>query len=192
MWEQMPPAASTFAPTSDPLFYAIHWISAFFFLLLTVILLYSVVKWRRKTEDQPAASNVTHNSALEVTWTVIPLIIVMVIFVWGWQSARDMTLAPKDALTYKVVAKKWDWTITAPRRRRLGRGGQRDLGAEGQGLCAGHEQQGRAAQLLQSRPFRVKRDVIPGRYQDAVVQADDARRRSTCSAPSTAATGTRR
>ena len=163
-WDQMPPAASTFAEDVDGLFYFVHWVSAFFFVLLTAILIYSVIKWRRKTEDQVAVSNVTHNTGLEVTWTVIPLIIVMVIFVWGWKSARDMTIAPRDAATYKVVGKKWAWSITQP--------GDLESDSLTNEIWL---QKGVPAKLVMSSmdvlhsfyipAFRAKRDVVPGRYQ---------------------------
>jgi cytochrome c oxidase subunit 2 len=110
----MPPQASTFAADIDALYQFTFWISIFFFVLITGILIYSLFKWRRRSEDQPAASNETHNTPLEVTWTVIPLIIVMIIFAWGWRGSLDMTVAPPDALTYQVTARKWEWAITHP------------------------------------------------------------------------------
>ncbi len=109
---QLPIGASNFVEDFDGLFYFTMWTCIFFFVLILVILLYSVVKYRRKTIDQPAASNVTHNTTLEVVWTVIPLIIVMVIFAWGWKGSLDMQVAPADAMPIKVQAKQWNWTFT--------------------------------------------------------------------------------
>ena len=162
-WDQFPPPASTFVDDVDGMIVFVHWVSAFFFVLLTGILVYALFKWRRKTEDQPAASNVTHNTPLEVTWTVIPLVIVMVIFVWGWKSARDMTIAPKDALTYKVTGQQWSWAITHPG----------DL--ESDSVDEMYVPKGVACKLVMRSTdvlhsffipaFRAKRDVVPGRYQ---------------------------
>lgn len=165
----MPPQVSTFAKDVDGLYEFTFWISIFFFVLITGILVYSLVKWRRKSEDQPAASNETHNTPLEVTWTVIPLVIVMIIFAWGWHGSLDMTVAPPDALTYQVKARKWQWLITHP----------------------GHTQPanneiwvplGRPVKFItQSEDvlhsffipaMRCKRDVLPGRLQMVWFQAE--------------------
>ena len=105
---QMPKLASTFHDV-DGLFYFTYAVCIFFFVLILGVLLFSVVKYRRKTDDQPAASNVTHNTPLEVVWTVIPLIIVMIMFAWGFKGSMDMTTVPLEASrnTYKATAKQW-------------------------------------------------------------------------------------
>jgi cytochrome c oxidase subunit 2 len=158
----MPPQVSTFAPDIDALYEFTFWISAFFFVLITGILLYSLVKWRRRSEDQPAASNVTHNTPLEVTWTVIPLIIVMVIFAWGWKGSLDMTVAPPDALTYQVQAKKWSWSITHPNHTEpLNNTIYVPVGRPVKFITS-------SVDVLHSffvPAMRAKRDVLPGRLQ---------------------------
>ena len=110
---QLERLASTFGHV-DGLFYFTYVVCIFFFVLITAVLGYSVIKYRRKTYDQPAVSNVTHNTPLEVVWTVIPLIIVMVMFAWGWKGSLDMTVVPADARQYKAVAKQWNWTFYYP------------------------------------------------------------------------------
>lgn len=158
----MPPQVSTFAESIDNLYALCFWVSVFFFVLITAILVFSLVKWRRKTEDQPAASNETHNTALEVTWTVIPLIIVMVIFAWGWRGSLDMTMAPPDALTYQVRAQKWSWSIKHPNHTEpLSNEIWVPLGRPVKFVMS-------SADVLHSfflPAMRVKRDVLPGRYQ---------------------------
>lgn len=110
----MPPAASTFAPDVDGIYELTLWTCAFFFFLILGILLYSIVRWRRRTPEQPAASAVTHNTTLEVAWTLIPLIIMMVFFAWGWKGSIDMSVAPVDSLQYQTKAKQWSWEIYHP------------------------------------------------------------------------------
>ena len=78
---QLPKLASTFHDV-DGLFYFTYIVCIFFFVVIVAVLLLSVVKYRRKTWDQPAASNTTHNTPLEVVWTIIPLIIVNVYPSW--------------------------------------------------------------------------------------------------------------
>ncbi|HLU40438.1 MAG TPA: cytochrome c oxidase subunit II [Planctomycetota bacterium] len=158
----MPPQVSTFAGDVDGLYQFTFWISLFFFVLITGILVYSLFKWHRKTEDQPAASNETHNTTLEVTWTVIPLIIVMVIFAWGWKGSLDMTVAPPDALTYQVRARKWSWSITHPNHTApLTNEIYVPLGRPVKFITSSED-------VLHSLFFpamRAKRDVLPGRLQ---------------------------
>src|SRR5690349_24083384 len=77
-WGQLTQLSSTFKE-GDTLFYFVLVVCIFFFVLIPVVLGWSVFKYRRRTIEQPAASNVTHHTMLEVVWTVIPLIIVMVI-----------------------------------------------------------------------------------------------------------------
>lgn len=112
---QLPVLASNFGDVDD-LFYFTTIVIIVFFLLILGLVVYSVVRYRRKTLEQPPASTVTHNTQLEVIWTVIPLIIVMVIFAWGWKGSLAMTVAPAEAAQneYKVQGSQWKWLITHP------------------------------------------------------------------------------
>ena len=159
---QLPVQASTFGPDVDGVYYLSLWICAFFFFLVVGVLFLAVVKFRRKRPDQPAASMVTHNTPLEVAWTVIPLIIVMVLFAWGWKGVVDMTTAPAGCLQYEAVGKQWEWQITHPDSKApvinemwvpLGKDVKVHLYSE---------------DVLHSfyiPAFRTKRDVLPGRQQ---------------------------
>ena len=159
---QLPVQAGDFEHV-DGLFYFTYAVCIIFFVLITGVLLYSVVAHRRKTWDQKPLSNVTHNTPLEVVWTVIPLIIVMIMFAWGFKGSLDMTTVPHEAQrnTYKAVAKQWNWSFTYPNGT--------------QGIGEVYVELNKPVQfILQSTgvlhafyvpSMRVKRDVIPGRYQ---------------------------
>jgi cytochrome c oxidase subunit II len=161
-WGQLPKLASTFDHV-DGLFYFTYAVCIFFFFLILGVLLFSCVKYRRRTWDQPAASNVTHNTPLEVVWTVIPLIIVMVMFAWGFKGCLDMTTVPHAASlnTYKATAKQWNWSFTYP--------------DGSQSFNEVWVQKDKPVQfLLESTDvlhafflpsMRVKRDIVPGRFQ---------------------------
>jgi len=158
---QLTELASTFGHV-DALFYFTYVVCIFFFVLITAVLLYSVVVYRRKTYDQPAASNVTHNTPLEVTWTVIPLIIVMIMFAWGFKGSLDMLTVPSDARRYTALAKQWNWTFSYPNDAvksynevwvEVGKPVEFLL----ESIDVLH------AFFLPSQ--RVKRDIVPGRYQ---------------------------
>jgi cytochrome c oxidase subunit 2 len=162
-WGQLEPLASTFDHV-DGLFYFTYVVCIFFFVLITGVLALSVVKYRRKTFDQPAASNVTHNTPLEVIWTIIPLIIVMVMFVWGWKGSNDMLVAPADARQYKAVAKQWNWTFSYPGSKVQS---YNELWLEVDKPAAFTLQSTDVLHAFFLPGMRVKRDVVPGRQQTA-------------------------
>lgn len=159
---QLPVQASTFVGDVDGVYYLCLAICGFFFFLVTGLLAYSVLKWRRRTPDQPAASDVTHNTALEVAWTVVPLMILMVLFAWGWKGALDMTVAPADSMQFQVVGQQWEWQVTHP-------------GSPGPVINEMWVPINTNVKVtLYSNDvlhaffvpaFRIKRDVLPGRYQ---------------------------
>lgn len=160
---QLPKLASTFGHV-DGLFYFTYAVCIFFFVLIVAVLLFSVVKYRRKTWDQPPASNTTHNTPLEVVWTVIPLIIVMIMFAWGYLGARDMTIVPLEASrnTFKASAKQWSWTFSYPNDAAQSYNEVWiPLGKPAQFLLESSD----VLHAFFLPAMRVKRDVIPGRYQ---------------------------
>lgn len=153
--------ASTFDHV-DGLFYFTYAVCIFFFVLIAGVLGYSVVKYRRKTFDQPAASNITHNTPLEVVWTVIPLIIVMVMFAWGWMGSIDMTVVPADARLHKAVAKQWNWTFYYPNDAVPS---YNELWLEVGKPAAFTLESTDVLHAFFVPAMRVKRDVVPGRNQ---------------------------
>jgi cytochrome c oxidase subunit 2 len=159
---QLPPQASTFATDMDPLFIFVWVVCAFFFFLILGVLFYSAVKYRRVSEDQAPASNATHNTALEIAWTIIPLIIVMVVFAWGFYGAKDMLVAPADAHNVRVVASQWKWEFThpgasAPATNELWVPWNEDVKLTTSSMDVLHS--------FSIPAMRVKRDVLPGRNQ---------------------------
>jgi cytochrome c oxidase subunit 2 len=125
-----------------------------------------VVKYRRRGEDT-LTTGVAHNTTLEVLWTVIPTVLVMVIFVWGFKSFIKFYVAPKDALEVKVTGQKWFWSFDYP----AGANTVNELTVP----------VGKPIKLLMSSKdvlhsfyvpnFRIKRDVLPNRYQVAWFEA---------------------
>lgn len=162
MLAQLPPAASTFASDVDGLFYFCMWVSIFFFFFIAGVLVFTTVQNRRRTETQPAASNVTHNTTLEVIWTLVPTIILMVIFAWGWKGNLEQSVAPGDALQYRAVAKQWNWSFYHPGANRA------SVGKFWVPVNKPVKFTTSSTDVLHSfyvPAFRAKRDVLPGRYQ---------------------------
>jgi cytochrome c oxidase subunit 2 len=165
MW--MPPRVSTVAHHVDWLFNFILAISVFFFLLIVVLMVVFVIRYRRR-EGQQAEVSPSHNMALELTWTVIPLILVVVIFFFGFRGFLDMTTSPANAYEILVDGQKWNWRFTYPN-------GYVDSNL--------HVPVQRPVRLVMTSAdvihslyvpaFRIKSDVVPGRYSKAWFEATE-------------------
>ena len=84
--------------------------SLVFFILITVVLVYFAIKYRRKSEDEETPY-ITGSEPLEIIWTVIPSILLIVLFVYGYVVFKDMRTPPKDAVEINVQGKQWLWTF---------------------------------------------------------------------------------
>ena len=167
---QLPPAASSFTESVDGVFYFTLWLCGIFFFLILGLLLYAVVRYRRKTEEQPPASMTTHNTALEVTWTVIPLVLIMILFAWGWRGVMDMTTAPAGALSYEVQGRQWSWGVKHP-----GDKSYVTLSPDNPAPVKMYVPVNKNVKVVMHSTdvlhsfyipaFRIKRDVLPGRNQ---------------------------
>lgn len=163
----LPPQSSTVAPQVDYVFDLIFWICAFFFTLIIALMVYFVVKYRHRPGHVESRTS-NHNDVLEVTWSVIPALLTVVIFVEGVNSYLNMRQPPPDAYEIDVIAKKWNWTFIYPN------------GVVSDQL---HFPVGRPVKLVMTSDdvihsffvpdFRVKMDVINGRYTYLWFQADE-------------------
>lgn len=108
-----PPKASTFAEETDALFMLILWISIVFFVLVVAALVIFALKFRRRP-GYKGNSEALHNNALEITWTVLPTLLVCWIFARGVYGYLDMMRPPADTLDINVTARKWDWSFQYP------------------------------------------------------------------------------
>ncbi len=106
-----PPQASTFAQDVDALYYFIHYLSIFFWVLVVFGIIYFVWRYRRGHKEGVGPS---HNLPLELTWSIIPLILVIAIFLWGFRSFMYMSRSPADAEQIQVTGKKWLWNFEYP------------------------------------------------------------------------------
>jgi cytochrome c oxidase subunit II len=106
-------AASEAAAWSDGLFMMIFWFSVFFFVLLMGLMVYFVIKYRRKP-GVPAQPSPHHNLHIEILWTVVPSASMLVMFVLGFQGYAMKMVSPADAMELKIDAWKWAWKVTYP------------------------------------------------------------------------------
>lgn len=155
----LPPPSSTIAGEVDSLFYFIFYASLVLFALVMMATAYFIFKYRRRGEAE-LTSGVAHNTKLEIAWTVIPAILVFIVFIWGFKTFLKMNVIPNDALEIKATGQKWFWTFDYPN----GANSINDLVVP----------VGQPVKLLLSSQdvihsffvpdFRVKMDVLPNRY----------------------------
>ena len=106
----LPPTGSTIASEVDSLFNFVLYASIVFFLLVVTLSLYFAFR-HRKRGDERLDTSPSHNTLLEIIWTVIPVILVFTVFFWGFKVYLKMNVVPKDALEIKVTAQKWFWSF---------------------------------------------------------------------------------
>jgi cytochrome c oxidase subunit 2 len=102
--------ASNFVEGVDLAFYVILGISLFFLILITATMIYFVFRYR-KSKNPKADTSITGSNKLEVIWTVIPTILVLVMFYYGWAGFAPMRDVPDDAIPVKAIARMWSWTF---------------------------------------------------------------------------------
>jgi len=99
--------ASNYVSTYNTAFYFIAGISLLLLIGLTVTMLYFVFRYNKK--KNPVATQIEGNTFLEITWTVIPLVLALVMFSLGWSGWKSTTKPPKDAMNITVVARMWSF-----------------------------------------------------------------------------------
>ncbi|MGD8427307.1 MAG: cytochrome c oxidase subunit II [Balneolaceae bacterium] len=155
----LPPESSTVAHQTDTLFWFVHISGLVLTVGLIAVIIYFVYKYRRKSEDE-VTPVITHNNTLEITWSVIPLIFVLVIFGWGYKVFVEQQTVPDDAYEIHVTAQQWSWQFNYANGARS----MQEL----------HVPAGRPIKLVMSSrdvihsfyvpDFRLKQDVLPNRY----------------------------
>jgi len=143
----------------DSLYFFLLALSIFFSLLIAGLIVFYAVKYRRRAADS-VGSEIHGGLVLELTWTIVPLLITMVIFVWGASVFFAMSRPPDETINIYVVGKQWMWKF-----QHLD--GQREIDEL-------HVPVGRPVKLIMTSEdvihdvfvpaFRIKADVVPGRY----------------------------
>ncbi len=101
--------ASNFVEGVDLSFYIILGISAFFLVGITATMIYFVIRYSRK--KNPKATNIKGSNTLEIIWTVIPTILVLVMFYYGWVGYQPMRAKPENAITINAHGQMWSWSF---------------------------------------------------------------------------------
>jgi cytochrome c oxidase subunit 2 len=162
----LPAQASTVAGQTDLLLLFLVAVSAFFTLLIAGSIVFFMVRYRRRP-GVDHAPNAHGSLMLEATWTAIPFAIAMVMFFWGASLYATLRRAPDDALSIHVVGRQWMWKLQHMEGRRE--------------INELHVPVGRPVELTMTSEdvihsffvpaFRIKQDVVPGRYTTAWFEA---------------------
>jgi cytochrome c oxidase subunit 2 len=155
----IPESASTVSGKVDALYFYLSGVTVFFSLLIGGVLVFFVIKYRRRTPFE-IPRPIAGSHKLETVWSVIPFLIAMSMFGWGAQIYFENSRPPKNANEVYVVGKQWMWKIQHST-------GQREINEL-------HVPAGKKIKLIMTSEdtihdffipaFRIKADVLPGKY----------------------------
>ena len=161
-----PPRASTLAGSVDEVYFFLLGITAFFSTLIFLCILYFAIKYRRRSEDEQPPE--IHGSMkLEIVWTAIPLAIVVGLFVAGVRIYYAGSRPPANAMPVYVVGKQWMWKVQHPEGKSEIDELHVPLGVPVRLLMTSED----VIHDFSIPAFRIKRDVLPGRYTTEWFQA---------------------
>lgn len=161
-----PPAASTIAENVDRLHYTLTAITLFFTGLIFCCIFYFMVRYRRRSDDQ-IAEQVEGNIPLEMAWTGIPALICVVLFIWASALYVRNARPPAASTEIFVIGKQWMWHIQHPE-------GPREINELHVPVNVPIELTMTSQDVIHDfyiPAFRVKKDVLPGRYTSIWFQA---------------------
>ena len=163
----LPRGTSSVSGDVDWLYYFVYWVNVFFFLLVVALMIWFGWKYRHRGTSKPVESSSGHSTALELTWTIIPTLIVIVIFYYGFRGFLAMAVEPPQAYEITVNGKTWSWSFQYPN------------GYVSDKLHVPADTPIRfvltSDDVLHSLfvpDWRIKKDVVPGRYNRLWVQAE--------------------
>ncbi len=169
MWQGFPlfpEPASTIAHGVDYLFFFLIAVTLFFSALIFLLIFLFAIQYRRRSEEE-LPRPVMGSLPLEIFWSVVPFFITMVMFGWGAGLYFKNSRPPTGAFEIYVVGKQWMWKLQHPE-------GQREINEL-------HVPVGRPVKLIMTSEdvihsfyvpaFRIKNDVLPGRYSTQWFQA---------------------
>jgi len=167
----LPPDKSTVAHHYDSLFWFVHISGLILVVGLLAVIVYFVIKYHRSSEDE-VTPVIKGDNKLEITWSVIPLIFVLIVFGWGYKLYMQEQTVPDDAYEVHVTGQQWSWGFDYAN----GAHSQKEL----------HVPAGRPVKLVMTSKdvihsfyvpsFRLKQDVLPNRYTSLWFNAPDTGR----------------
>ncbi|MGA2630777.1 MAG: cytochrome c oxidase subunit II [Terriglobia bacterium] len=161
-----PEQASTIAEGIDNLYYFLTAIDLFFTAVIFLTIFYFMIRYRRRSQ-QETPEQIEGSLPLEILWSIVPLVLVVVTFVWSTSLFIRNARPPEAATEIFVIGKQWMWQLQHPE-------GVREINEL-------HVPVGRPIKLTMTSEdvihdffipaFRVKKDVVPGKYTSLWFQA---------------------
>ncbi len=152
--------ASNFVSDVDGTFLFVLSVCFFFLIGLTILMIWFIYRYNSKRNPRP--TQIKGSNALEIIWTVIPTILVVIMFYFGWMGWKPMKEPPKDTFDIKVTARMWNFSFIY------------DNGKRTDTLFVPLDQPVKlnleAVDVIHSLyipAFRIKQDIVPGRDQFA-------------------------
>lgn len=163
----MPESASAQAVKTDDIYYLLLGISAVILLVVFSLVVGFAIRYRRGSNAKRGAMPAFFSREFEIGWTSATLILALFLFWWAASSQLSVLVAPRDALEIHVVAKQWMWKTQHPN-------GAREINEL-------HAPIGTPVRLVMTSQdvihsffvpaFRMKQDVLPGRYTETWFKA---------------------
>src|SRR5438132_2058211 len=155
----VPESASSISSDVDAVYFYISGVTVFFTLLISAVIIFFVIRYRRRNAFE-IPRPIEGSTKLETLWSVIPLLIALSIFAWGAKVYFVQYRPPQNAMEIYVVGKQWMWKFQHAT-------GQREINEL-------HVPVGRKVKLIMASEdvihdvfvpaFRIKADVVPGKY----------------------------
>jgi cytochrome c oxidase subunit 2 len=164
-----PPRASSVAEGVDQLHYFLTVLTLFFTFIIFTIIFYFMVRYRRRSEDDQPPATVTY-MPLEITWTVIPTLLCVVVFAWSSSLYFRNARPPNSSMEIFVIGKQWMWHIQHPEGVREINELHVPLGVPVKITMTSQD----VIHDFYIPAFRVKKDAQPGRYTSMWFQATKA------------------
>lgn len=177
-WHFSRPPATESAAHTDSMYVFLWWFGAAWFGFLMFLMVYWVIKYRRRP-GKIAQASTAHNTPLEIMWTIIPTLMLVYIFFRGFNGYIEKMIAPGDAMELRVIASMWNWSIFYPNGAETPATTRFSVN-EKAGISGAKEfpvfyvPADKAIRLRMSSndvvhsfyvpDFRVKQDVVPNRY----------------------------
>ncbi len=154
----LPHQGSEYAKEIDFVYMGIFWLSVVLFAGIVIAMTYFC--WRYRYVPGRVTPHQTHNTPLEIVWSVLPLLLCVGLFFWGIQGYLEYTVAPGEAMEVQVTAKQWLWQFEYP-------DGTRSINEI-------HVPVNKPVRFVMTSEdvlhdfyvpdMRVKKDIVPGRY----------------------------
>lgn len=164
----LPEAASTMAPEVDSLFNFVTVVSVVLLVGVVAAMLWFVYRYRRQNPGERPAP-VQESRALEISWIVVPTILVLLVFNWGFKSFVKQKTVPSDAYDIRVRAQQWGWQFEYPNGVTTSDTVYVPTGEPVKTTMSSRD----VIHSFFVPAFRVKQDILPNRYTSVWFEATE-------------------